>query len=75
MDIIDHASELNEYHRANAPRAALSTSCRTAETPLIIDGRRCCLDCETPIPEKRLTHMPHAVRCTRCQDKHERTAR
>ena len=30
-----------------------------------------CDDCGEPIAKARLEAKPHAVRCTRCQDKHE----
>lgn len=38
------------------------------------NGRTTCLDCGERIPERRLTHVPHAVRCVACQELHERKA-
>lgn len=38
----------------------------------ISSGRKTCLDCGERIPERRLAHVPHAVRCVPCQDRVER---
>lgn len=35
-------------------------------------GRQECIDCGCTIPQIRLTHVPNATRCVRCQDRHER---
>jgi len=62
-------SILKEKTKADAAKNALD---QVKEEPLMIDGRRCCLDCEEPISEKRLTANPDAVRCTPCQARKER---
>ncbi|MDI6615650.1 MAG: TraR/DksA C4-type zinc finger protein [Syntrophaceae bacterium] len=71
MDIIDDAQELTEFHRQQSIRDALNGRYRERERPLIIDGVRCCLGCEEPIPEERLRANPYAVRCTACQERKE----
>jgi len=69
MDIIDRAQEyeivLREVAIAQARNGVTDTP------PLYLDRVRCCVDCETPIPEERLRLRPHAVRCVGCQEKHE----
>jgi len=69
MDIIDRAQEHERKLREQAIYKALS---RCDEDPLYIDGVRCCVDCEKPIPEGRLRIRPTAVRCVACQEKIER---
>ena len=69
MDEIDAAQQIEDFDRALALKKALTHG---KEEPLMIDGRRCCLDCEEPISEKRLTANPDAVRCTPCQARKER---
>jgi len=41
------------------------------DDPLIVDGRRRCVDCERIIPQARLKVVPQAVRCIGCQTKKE----
>jgi phage/conjugal plasmid C-4 type zinc finger TraR family protein len=72
MDVIDRANEIMEFHRVEALKDELNSRYRNLEKPLIIDGVRCCLDCEEPISEKRLRVQPYAVRCTGCQGRKER---
>ena len=38
----------------------------------LVTGREYCADCGCRIPEKRLVHMPSAIRCAPCQDRQER---
>lgn len=71
MDSIERGQRLDEFYRRNAI-AAHFASAAGPEEPLYIDGERCCLDCEDPIPPDRLRHRPDAVRCTECQSKKER---
>jgi len=72
MDIIDEANARADLFRETALRA-LAKEGRGAptENPLELDGVRCCLDCEAPIPLTRLELVPNGVRCTECQAKHE----
>ena len=73
MDIIDLANKHADLFRENALRTAeASRRWQPVEAPLIIDGIRCCLDCEDPIPEGRLLIRPEAVRCVECQGRYER---
>jgi DnaK suppressor protein len=71
MDIIDEANERADLFRENALNAARQID--TSESPLYIDGARCCLDCKKPIPRGRLKVNPGAVRCVGCQEKKERS--
>lgn len=45
---------------------------RTTEEQLIVDGVVVCRECDAPIPEQRLAHVPDAVRCIDCQAFHEK---
>ena len=65
-DIIDEANERADLFREAALTAKLAGG-KPEERPLYLDGVRCCLDCEEPIPEARLDANPDAVRCTSCQ--------
>ena len=69
MDTIDIANEHAELFRKCVLMTV--TSGNENEGPLYIDGKRCCLDCEEPINEKRLEVKPEAVRCVDCQSDHE----
>jgi len=69
MDIIDEANELASLFTANAIKKV--TQMPLPGLPLYIDGVRCCLDCEDPIPLQRLDALPHAVRCVECQGRKE----
>jgi len=70
MDIIDEANTRADLFRDNALNAARQNN--TSEPPLCIDGVRCCLDCEKPIPNGRLKVNPDAVRCVGCQEQKEK---
>ncbi len=72
MDDCDIAAELQQQDREGALRVALREAHRK-ETALIIDGERCCLDCEDSIEPERLTANPDAVRCVSCQARKERS--
>lgn len=72
MDEIDAAQERDEFFRETALSKALNRRPLEDDDPLIIDGVRCCLDCEEPIPPARLKANPGAKRCTSCQSKKER---
>ncbi len=69
-DEIDAAQEIEDFDRTLALKKALAG--QRKEEPLVINGRRCCLTCEGPIPQKRLEANPDAVRCTPCQARKER---
>jgi phage/conjugal plasmid C-4 type zinc finger TraR family protein len=71
LDEIDAAQARDEFFRATALSKALNRRPED-DDPLIIDGIRCCLDCEEPIPLARLKANPGAKRCTLCQSKKER---
>jgi len=70
-DIIDSAQTLDELYRESALIAAKMRH-GSNEDPLIINGVRCCLDCEVPIPGGRLDKVPDARRCVNCQTKIEK---
>lgn len=69
-DEIDEAQEREEFYRTMLLKKALEKI--NEEDPLIINGRRHCLDCEQPIPKKRLRANPEARRCIFCQTRKER---
>jgi len=73
VDTIDRAQD----YAARFQRDALTRQLSQQEAPeaLVIDGHRCCVDCERPIPSARLERVPGAVRCVRCQARHERGRR
>jgi phage/conjugal plasmid C-4 type zinc finger TraR family protein len=73
-DIVDRAQVNEELLRREAfhrRRYGMEVA-RAEEDPFYIDGRRCCLDCEEPIPEARLRVNPGATRCMKCQGMKER---
>ena len=72
MDICDDANERADLFRENALNAARQSLAVAGESPLCIDGVRCCLDCEKPIPRGRLKVNPDAIRCVGCQTKREK---
>lgn len=72
MDIIDEANVRADLFRDNALNAVRQNPAVAGESPLYIDGARCCLDCEEPIPKGRLKVNPDAVRCVECQAKREK---
>lgn len=71
MDECDVAAELQQRDREGGLRVALRTAHRET-VPLVINGERCCLECEEPIDPERLRANPGAVRCVSCQAKHEK---
>jgi phage/conjugal plasmid C-4 type zinc finger TraR family protein len=71
MDECDVAAELQQMDREGGLRVALRAA-RRKEKALIVDGERCCLDCEAPIDPDRLSANPDAVRCVGCQQRNER---
>ncbi|MCE5256051.1 MAG: TraR/DksA family transcriptional regulator [Spirochaetaceae bacterium] len=70
MDDIDAAQEREALFQSVALKRALAKP--HEEKALIINGRPHCLDCEMPIPQKRLRANPSAVRCIECQTIKER---
>jgi len=71
VDEIDDAQDMEELHRDLSIKKILART-QEEEGPLMIGGIRFCLDCEEPIPEKRLKAHPAAVRCITCQNRKER---
>jgi len=69
MDEIDVGNQHAEFFRKNAINAA---RCGTQGIALYIAGEKCCIDCEKPIPAKRLIANPGAIRCVKCQAEKER---
>jgi DnaK suppressor protein len=74
MDDLDRAKEREMADRERALQAQLAKGLET-ETPLYIEGVRCCLDCYDPIPEKRIEARPESVRCLSCKELLELRAR
>ena len=72
MDECDAAQAVESLARRAALNRALA-DLAGPEAPLYLDGRRCCLDCEEPIPAARLAARPEAVRCVTCQEDHDRS--
>lgn len=70
-DEIDNAQKYDELYRNSALIKAKARHTEE-EDPLIINGVRCCLDCEKPIPLARLELQPNARRCVTCQSKKEK---
>ena len=64
-DIIDKASKIEQMQRDNA-----LNNTRVKQIPLIINGVRCCKECEEPILPSRIKSV-NAVRCISCQELHE----
>jgi len=71
VDEIDVAQDMEELHRGLSI-SKIRALTQEEEDPLMINGRRHCLDCEEPIPRARLWVHPAAVRCTGCQGRKER---
>ena len=71
MDIADEAAKYNEQFHRVAMDNHFASRPQADEQPLLIDGKRCCLDCEEPIDPRRLAAKPDAVRCTECASKKE----
>ena len=70
MDDIDRAKQRERSDRQAALAAQLERAKET-EKPLVIDGQRCCLDCEVPISKERLEARPESVRCIDCKTQKE----
>lgn len=74
MDDVDRAKELEQEHRLRAVENELASHIER-ESPLIINGVRCCVDCRDPIPAKRLAARPDSVRCIECKQIKEQKQR
>lgn len=68
IDPIDKASRVTEQFIQQQLDAHNN---RAIDTPLVIKGQRCCVDCEEVVDSDRLIYVPHAVRCVVCQAAHE----
>jgi len=71
MDGIDRAQAYSELYHDLAMKEHFTRQ-TMPEATLIINGVRCCIDCEDPIDPRRLAAQPGAVRCTACASKKER---
>ena len=69
-DQLDQASTLEQ----SARDYALKKQQQQKEKPLIINGVRCCLDCEIEVLPARIKSVD-AVRCVMCQVFHESITR
>lgn len=69
-DIIDRAKEVEMLNRETALQNQQQRASQHEE-PRIVNGRRCCIDCDEPIPSERLEASPYAVRCVWCQEDFE----
>lgn len=74
MDDLDRAKEREMADRDRALKAQLAKGLER-ETPLYIEGERCCLDCYDPIPEERIEARPESVRCISCKEQQEHRER
>ncbi|WP_298438016.1 TraR/DksA family transcriptional regulator [Geobacter sp.] len=61
-DDIDRAQEINEQFLEDA-----LAEHRRRKPLTVADSALICIDCETPIPEKRRKAAPGCVRCVECQ--------
>ena len=68
MDIVDRAQQIEERIREKTLAIPMNSF---AGASLVIDEKRCCTDCDKPIPLKRLEVIPGAVRCVGCQTEYE----
>lgn len=66
MDEADLGNKHAALFRQNAIDAARNSKDNLALS-VYINGEKCCVDCEEPIPAKRLLVNPDAVRCIACQ--------
>lgn len=70
-DDADLAAPVEQRQRDEAiARQAQKSAAR--ETPFEVEGTRVCLGCFEPIKKNRLKANPYAVRCTECQNDHDR---
>jgi hypothetical protein len=65
-DQFDQASKLAQLEISKA----LQNHQQRKEKPLVINGVRCCLDCEIAVEPKRVT-LVDSIRCIGCQVHHE----
>lgn len=68
------AGELPEQHRTYKIERLLPAVAE-ALTRISMGTYGICIECETPIPEKRLLKIPEATRCAPCQTEVEQDAR
>lgn len=68
-DIADNAQSFEERERA---QVIASHDARPREAQNIVNGVPVCRWCGQEIDHGRLQANPNAVRCTECQDKHDR---
>lgn len=68
---MDDADIAQGIEAAEREHSLATHSNRPIETPLIINDQRLCIDCEEPIPSKRLQAAPEAARCIFCQQLRE----
>jgi phage/conjugal plasmid C-4 type zinc finger TraR family protein len=74
MDDADRAKDLEMEHRRRSVEHELASHIER-EPPLMINGVRCCVDCQEPIPAERLAARPDSVRCLVCKEIKEKRGR
>lgn len=67
-DIIDEAQQ---YEQRDRERALAVMRIKPTEAPLVVEGKRLCLDCHDAIPAERLRIASDVVRCAPCQQLRE----
>lgn len=68
MDEVDYAQEKQDLYLDIALKEYRGGY---TDDPLIVNGKRRCVDCEKIVPQKRLKANPQAVRCIGCQTEKE----
>lgn len=64
MDEADHAQRYEQQERESAPHRI---RIKSVPYPLVVEGKRLCLDCHGEIPAERLRIASDVVRCAPCQ--------
>jgi len=67
---MDEADSAQIYEEQARERGIRNATQQHNEAPLIINGKRVCIDCEEEINPKRVEAV-NAIRCEECQPFHE----
>lgn len=70
MNYLDEASQTEQFFADVALKNTLAKA-QPTETPLIFNGHRYCVSCDSEIDRKRIMAYPAAVRCIACQEVRE----